>query len=611
MEKQFETYKDGYIKSDIVLSIGMLVSNHIEYIEKCMEGLKPLLDNTKSELIILDTVGPEKSDGSIDICRKYTDKIYRFEWINDFSAARNELIKHSRGEWFMYQDDDEWFEDVSEFIRFFNSPDIHKYNSGFYYTKDFRLDQSYSLGLAGRMVRLRPDSCFEGRVHEHFNEANIPGKQFECYTHHMGYVYQTEEERHAKVKRNLTILDAEIDEKGISPSRCAQKIQELFNTEDRIREAFDLSVSFADELIKMGHNADSCVQWIIVCQVRYFHFVNDGEGSVKQAAIVRDKYMMSHFAMLAIACTEVEAILAYTDASKHLETLYDDVVTYFSILRHFKAHPDEQLIESQLDFPKFLLPEKQNSMQLYGAQVCFFLKKYDEAYGYLKKVNWEMVSGAIGCKDFILSILQNLADASPLKQYYLHFMNPAVFEPGNEKYLPKDYRDKLGTFADPGEEPENTDVDSRIMYFDSLPLERFTEKIRELADASENCFEDPFLSALLEAYAESNGVEYNALLFVMAETEIKRAANNGAGGAALSGIIEEYIAAERNFYELLYLPTALSNKEIAWLPGECKYNDLLYRFVTGGKKNLKMVLEAAKLRPDMAKALSAYLETCR
>ncbi len=607
----FETYKDGYIKSDIVLSIGMLVSNHIEYIEKCMEGLKPLLDNTKSELIILDTVGPEKSDGSIDICRKYTDKIYRFEWINDFSAARNELLKHARGEWFMYQDDDEWFEDVTEFIKFFNSADAHKYNSGFYLTKDFRIDDQYSLGLAGRMIRRRPDTHFEGRVHEHFNEANLPGKQFECYTHHMGYVYQTDEQRRAKVRRNLTILEEEIRQKGISPSRCAQKVQELMNLEERRSEAFNLSVEYADELIKMGHNADSCVQWIIVCQVRYYHFIEDGEASVKQAETVRKKYKMSRFAMLAIACVEAEAIVAYSDVSKHLELLLDDVKTYFSILAHFKKHPDEHLIETQLDFPKFLTPEKQNAMRIYGAQAAVYLKKYDEAYDYWKQVDWTKINEPAGCKTAILETLQNLQSLEPLKEYYLRFMNPAVFEQGNEKYLPKDYRDKLGTFTEPGEEPENADLDSRIMYFDSLPLDGFMEKIRALADASENCFEDPFLSALLEAYAESNGVEYNALLFVMAETEIKRAANNGAGGAALSGIIEEYVRAERNFYEMLYLPTALSNKEIAWLPGECKYNDLLYRFVSLGKKNLKMVLEAAKLRPDMAKALSAYLETCR
>ena len=609
--KNAETYKDGYIKSDVVLSIGMLVSNHIQYIEKCMEGLKPLLDNTKSELIILDTVGPEKSDGSIEICRKYTDKIYRFEWINDFAAARNELIKHSRGEWFMYQDDDEWFDDVSEFIEFFNGPDIHKYNSGFYLTKDYITGGGSSMGQAGRMVRRKPDTHMVGRVHENFNEACVPGKQFSCFTHHQGYLYQSEEDHRNKIKRNLTILNEEIEQKGIDPFRCAQKVQELMNLEESYREGFNLSVEYADALIKKGFASSSCVQWMITTQARYFHLIKDGEGTVKQAETIRNKYGLTHFSMLVLDVVETESIVQYTNVSLHIDRLERNVKQFLEICEHFRKHPDEELSETQLDYPRYRTPAKYNAMLTYGAQVANIKGNFDEALAYWHKVDWEKIDNPLGYKNELLRTYQNVKSFEPLKKYYLHFMNPAVFEPGNEKYLPKDYRDKLGTFADPGEEPESADVDSRIMYYDSLPIDRFMEKIRALAEASENCFEDPFLSALLEAYAESNGVEYNALLFVMAETEIKRAANNGAGGAALSGIIEEYIAAERNFYELLYLPTALSNKEIAWLPGECKYNDLLYRFVTGGKKNLKMVLEAAKLRPDMAKALSAYLETCR
>jgi glycosyltransferase involved in cell wall biosynthesis len=293
-----------------------------------MESLKPLLDNVNCELIILDTVGPKNSDGSIEICRKYTDKIYRFEWINDFSAARNELLHLAKGEWFMYQDDDEWFDDVTEFINFFNSSARHKYNSGFYYTKDYVIDGSASTGIAGRMIRRRPDTHFEGRVHEHFNEANLPGKQFECFTHHQGYVYETEEQRLAKAARNLTILEAEMEEKGLSPERCAQKVQELMNLKDRREEGFRLSVEYSDKLIEKGLIANRNVQWMIVVQARYFHFLNDGERSIKQTAIIRNKYKLSHFAMLALACTEAEAIVAYTDTSKHLTELENDVIIY-------------------------------------------------------------------------------------------------------------------------------------------------------------------------------------------------------------------------------------------------------------------------------------------
>ncbi len=605
-----QTYNDGYIKSDIVLSIGMLVSNHIQYIEKCMEGLKPLLDNTNSELIILDTVGPEKSDGSIGVCRKYTDKIYRFEWVNDFSAARNELIKHSRGEWFMYQDDDEWFEDVAEFIEFFNGPDVHKYNCGFYLTKDYTNDGCSSMGQAGRMVRRKPDTHMVGRVHETFNEANYPGKQFSCFTNHMGYFYQTEEEHRAKLKRNLSILNDEIEKEGINPYRCSQKVQELMNLEETYEEGFKLAVEYADALIKKGFANSTCVQWMITTQARYFHILKDGEGTVKQAEIIREKYGLTRYSMLVLANVETESIIMYTDVAKHLERLENDIAQYLEITKYFEAHPDEELSETQLDYPRYRTKEKYNAMLTYAAQVCLVKERYEDAYRYWKMVDWAHIDEPLGYRDRYLQTLQHLASPEPLKEYYLRYMNPAVFEAGNEKYVPKDFRDKMGVFAEPGED-EPSDLDARINYVDSLPLDRFMKIVKEYIDkanaAGTGAFGDPFLSALLTAYEPTNGVEYFCLLFLMAESEIRRAAETQADGKALDGLMTEYINAERQFYELLYLPTSFDIKTIQWLPRECRYNDILYRFVKNGKKDLQMVLEAAKLRPDMAKAISAWI----
>ena len=161
------------IKSDIKLTIGMLVSNHKEYIRKAMEALQPLLKAVPSELIVIDTKGAG-TDGSIEIVREYTDKIYPFTWCNDFSAARNFCLEHARGEWFLYQDDDEWFDDVQEFIDFFTSGESETYFSGYYYTRDYHADGTYSMAIAGRMVRRTVNTRFVGRVHETFNEVFAP-----------------------------------------------------------------------------------------------------------------------------------------------------------------------------------------------------------------------------------------------------------------------------------------------------------------------------------------------------------------------------------------------------------------------------------------------------
>ncbi len=81
----------------LVTIFGCAFSNRIDTVEKCFESFRPLLEQIPSEFIAVDTVGDEKSDGSVDVARKYADKIVHFEWCDDFAAARNAGLKEARG----------------------------------------------------------------------------------------------------------------------------------------------------------------------------------------------------------------------------------------------------------------------------------------------------------------------------------------------------------------------------------------------------------------------------------------------------------------------------------------------------------------------------------
>ena len=50
----------------MLLSIGMIVKNEEKYLRDCLEGLKPILEQVESELIICDT-GSE--DTTIEIAK--------------------------------------------------------------------------------------------------------------------------------------------------------------------------------------------------------------------------------------------------------------------------------------------------------------------------------------------------------------------------------------------------------------------------------------------------------------------------------------------------------------------------------------------------------------
>ena len=111
-----------------VLSIGIIFKNEIRCLERCLQSLKPLRDAIPCELVMADTGA---TDGSRAIAEKYADVLFDFPWINDFAAARNAVIDHSHGEWYMSIDCDEWLgEDISQLVNFITNPHADNF-SGF------------------------------------------------------------------------------------------------------------------------------------------------------------------------------------------------------------------------------------------------------------------------------------------------------------------------------------------------------------------------------------------------------------------------------------------------------------------------------------------------
>ncbi|HEX3037466.1 MAG TPA: glycosyltransferase [Oscillospiraceae bacterium] len=193
------------------LTVAMPVSNQVKTIRRCLDSLVPLLKAVPSELIITDT---GSTDGTIEICREYTDHIENFPWCDDMSAARNVGMKAAQGEWFLSIDDDEWFENVDEIIEFFNSGECDNYSSASYIQRNYlKLDGSYYLDHhTPRIVRLIGDIHFEGRIHDTIINRYHPTKYFHSYVHHYGFAFVDRESRLAKFRRNVSGLQKDIEE---------------------------------------------------------------------------------------------------------------------------------------------------------------------------------------------------------------------------------------------------------------------------------------------------------------------------------------------------------------------------------------------------------------
>ena len=109
---------------EILLTISILISNRPDTVRKCLDSIRPLLEGVPSELILVDTGCGEQVR---QIIEEYTDHIIDFEWCRDFAKARNAGLKKAKGKWFLFLDDDEWFEDTEEIIAFFRSGEYRNY----------------------------------------------------------------------------------------------------------------------------------------------------------------------------------------------------------------------------------------------------------------------------------------------------------------------------------------------------------------------------------------------------------------------------------------------------------------------------------------------------
>lgn len=84
----------------VTISLCMIVKNEEKLLARCLDSIADLMD----EIIIVDT---GSTDRTKEIAARYTDKIYDFEWINDFSAARNFAFSKAGMEYIYSADADE------------------------------------------------------------------------------------------------------------------------------------------------------------------------------------------------------------------------------------------------------------------------------------------------------------------------------------------------------------------------------------------------------------------------------------------------------------------------------------------------------------------------
>lgn len=205
--KKNPEYTGGrYDGRQLLLTIGVPVSNQIETIDRCLSHIQPLLHQLDAELLVVDT---GSTDGTVEVCRSYGARIVTFPWCNDMSAARNEAVFHARGAWFLSIDDDEWFENVEDILGFFQSGAYKKCDTATYIQRNYQMlsGSIYHDNHTLRMARITPELHFEGRIHD---SMIVPADSKNCQlfstAHHYGFATDDKEKSREKYIRNASML---------------------------------------------------------------------------------------------------------------------------------------------------------------------------------------------------------------------------------------------------------------------------------------------------------------------------------------------------------------------------------------------------------------------
>ncbi|PTY80433.1 hypothetical protein B5V89_01240 [Heyndrickxia sporothermodurans] len=190
------------------ISLCMIVRNEEKVLERCLLSIANLVD----EIIIVDT---GSTDSTKELALKYTKNIYDFEWINDFSAARNFAAEKATGEWILVLDADEYVdeENFKEFIKQLKKDNGH---IDAYDAKIINFSglsgESLMQNFHDRIYKNNGKIFYYRRIHEQFkhkDNATLNIQKSNLIIFHSGYLNQTVKEKE-KSSRNKELLDIEM-----------------------------------------------------------------------------------------------------------------------------------------------------------------------------------------------------------------------------------------------------------------------------------------------------------------------------------------------------------------------------------------------------------------
>lgn len=248
------------------ISVCIIGKNEEKNIERCLAPLA----KRGFEIVYVDT---GSTDRTKELAAKYTDNLYDFEWIGDFSAARNFSISKASHNYVLIIDCDEFLTQIDP-AALEQAINEHPRGVGTIQLDNYCESDSGQICIPNRLERLfhKRYYHYENPIHEQICDRQTGSTYYERYdapiiADHVGYA-GTAEERRRKTERNNELLFREIAKHPNDPYHYFQAAQsfnlinDYENAYTYYRKAFDLGLDTKNPWVYVMANnfINVCVQ---------------------------------------------------------------------------------------------------------------------------------------------------------------------------------------------------------------------------------------------------------------------------------------------------------------------------------------------------------------
>lgn len=147
----------------VTISLCIIVKDEEKIRERCLDSIKDIVD----EIIIVDTGSHDRTK---EIAKKYTDKVFDFQWIDDFSALRNYAFQKATKDYIFWMDADDVLleEDCEKFKKLKKqlTPDVDAVSMLYHAAFDKYNQPTFSYRRF-RLVKREKNFVWKGAVHEY------------------------------------------------------------------------------------------------------------------------------------------------------------------------------------------------------------------------------------------------------------------------------------------------------------------------------------------------------------------------------------------------------------------------------------------------------------